>query len=141
MPLFDNTPFIGASGSELNWKIECDFLEEQDWACLAWMASSILPPFSAVWGVPTGGIPFADALREFAVPGVDTWLVADDVWTTGSSVGAFRRELIDRDGPIDTDTKLQRMQTSLTIVAFNRSGKDMPHKSYAVLSVHPDVMP
>lgn len=129
-PLFDPTEFVGHSGDDLHWKVECDVLSIVDWHCLAKMAADIVEPFSAVWGIPQGGLPFADALREFAVPGTDHWVLADDVWTTGGSV----REYL---GQFTTE---QRDLCSV-IVAFNRSDESLPHNMHAVWSVHPAVKP
>lgn len=133
MPLFDNTPFVGASGRQLNWKIECDVLSWEDWECLASMAVTMMPPFSVVRGVPSGGIPFADALRSFCTPDTGVGLVADDVWTTGGSVARFQREW--------ADSMIGEPLELLTVVAFNRSGESLPPGAYSVLSVNRMVMP
>ena len=37
MNLFVQEDFVGHSGDELHWKIECDALEIDDWKCLATM--------------------------------------------------------------------------------------------------------
>lgn len=82
--MFDKRKFTSHSGLQLDWKIECDDLTDNDWKCLAFMASQILPPFGAVEGVPLGGLKFAYALREYATQG--PLLIADDVLTSGSSM-------------------------------------------------------
>lgn len=88
MTLFQLGDFTLASGRHSPWKIDCDALTASDWECLAAMAVEILPPFSAVVGVPTGGLSFAAALREHATGG-SLVVVADDVWTTGGTMRRF----------------------------------------------------
>jgi orotate phosphoribosyltransferase len=104
MSLFRLGDFTLASGQPSRWKIECDALTAEDWDALAAISAEILPPFGVVEGVPRGGWPFADALRKysracscsFRHPPHD-WclgeplpaLIADDVWTTGTSVRRF----------------------------------------------------
>lgn len=90
MNLFQRGTFTLASGASSSFKIECDTLNDDDWAGLAAMAVQLLPSFGDVIGVPRGGIPFADALRPYAIPANGTLLVADDVWTTGGSMQRFR---------------------------------------------------
>ena len=87
-PLFVNGEFTLHSGEASRWKIDCDALTSQDWRTLALIASTILPPFRAVEGVPRGGLPFAEALRKHAQPNnPEAWLlIADDVGTTGASM-------------------------------------------------------
>jgi orotate phosphoribosyltransferase len=85
--LFQSGIFTLASGQTVNFKIECDALTEQDWKTLARIAAYVLPPFGNVIGVPTGGLPFAEALEEHATVG--PLLVADDVLTTGGSIGKY----------------------------------------------------
>ena len=87
MTLFETGRFTMASGQIGWWKIECDALTDDDWNTLALMARDILPPYGDVVGVPRGGLKFASALRHFATGGPR--LVADDVYTTGKSLGAF----------------------------------------------------
>lgn len=97
--------FVLRSGRLSRWKIECDALTPDDWAGLAAIAAEILPPFGVVEGVPRGGVPFADALRQYSRgcsasyshPPHD-WclgeplplLIAEDVCTTGESMERFR---------------------------------------------------
>lgn len=86
--LFQLGNFTLASGAKSSWKIECDSISPSEWAALAKMASEILPPFGAVEGVPRGGVPFADALRQYATEG--PLLIAEDVVTTGGSMERYR---------------------------------------------------
>lgn len=69
-----------------HWKIECDALSLGDWKTLAFLAAEILPPFSRVEGVPTGGLIFADLLRDYATEDSDRLVIADDVLTSGQSM-------------------------------------------------------
>jgi orotate phosphoribosyltransferase len=89
MTLFQLGNFTLASGKESDWKIECDALTVQDWEALAKMAAEILPAFSEVQGVPTGAIPFADALMKYRQQ-TGPLLIAEDVVTTGGSMERFR---------------------------------------------------
>ena len=86
--LFKCGKFTSHSGLQLNWKIECDALSDDDWQGLACIASEILPPFGNVEGVPRGGLKFADALRQYITTG--PLLICDDVCTTGNSMETFR---------------------------------------------------
>jgi hypothetical protein len=103
--LFQRGSFVLRSGLVAPWKIECDALTPADWAALALMASEVLPPFGVAEGVPRGGLPFADAMREhsracsvgFPHPPHD-WcrgaplplLICEDVVTTGGSMERHR---------------------------------------------------
>lgn len=124
MSLFELGPFKLPSGQVTHFKIECDVLTENDWAALARLAVELLPPFGHVEGVPRGGIPFANALEQYVVPGSNTLLIADDVWVTGVSM---RRHLesVDREG-----------RKVLGIVGFTRS-ITMPAWVKPLLYLHP----
>jgi len=87
--LFRSGAFRLHAGEEADWKIECDVLTPDDWRTLASVAARLLPPFSTVEGVPTGGLVFAMTLRLHARPGGGL-LIADDVLTTGASMEAVR---------------------------------------------------
>lgn len=82
--LFEIGSFELANAGHSSFRINADVLTTDDWNALAHMALQIVPPFGAVVPVPTGGIPFADALRPFATEG--PVLVVDDVLTTGISI-------------------------------------------------------
>lgn len=86
MSLFQLGAHLLHGGDASPWKIECDTLTDQDWACLAVMAAVGLPLYGSVEGVPTGGLKLAEALRKFVTPGCDRILIADDVLTTGGSM-------------------------------------------------------
>lgn len=85
MNLFRLGDFLLSSGRRSCLKIDCDALTRDDWNALALIAASILPPFSSVEGVPTGGLAFADALRVHYRHG-GVLLLADDVLTSGCSM-------------------------------------------------------
>ena len=87
--LFQLGDFTLASGARSRWKIECDAITPAGWAALAAMAAERLPPFGPVYGVPRGGLPFAEALRKYATPGCQAALVAEDVVTTGGSIERY----------------------------------------------------
>lgn len=107
-PLFQTGDFTLASGVKSSWKIECDALTEADWAGLAAIAVTFLPPFHAVEGVPTGGAPFATALAPYRT-NHGLLLIADDVWTTGGSMHRFAE---------------QQRQAWFGVVAFARNVPD-----------------
>ncbi len=86
--LFRKGDFTSAAGLRLGWKIECDALDEDDWACIAYVGSKLLY-FGAVIGVPRGGIALASAMQPYATPGAPMTLICDDVWTTGKSMRAL----------------------------------------------------
>lgn len=108
--LFQTGEFILHSGQKVSWKIECDALTPEDWAGLAAIAIERLPAFGLVVGVPTGGVPFADALRPYVTSGPT--LIADDVLTTGGSMKDHRLSFLD----VET----------IGVVAFNRTGVELP---------------
>lgn len=89
MSLLQLGNYVAASGKTLKWKIECDALTDDDWRCLAAMARDIVKPFSSVWGVPRGGVRFAQFLREHVTLGAENVLLVDDVLTTGGSIVNF----------------------------------------------------
>ena len=74
------------SGQKTRYKINCNALTNADWKCLAFIAATeMLPPFSAVEGVPTGGLKFAKALQKYCQK-TGPLLIVDDVCTTGNSM-------------------------------------------------------
>lgn len=95
MGLFQLGQFRLSSGRESWWKFEADELGSGDWETLAHMALRVVGGgVSRITGVPRGGLPFAEALRE-----VYGWrlgngepLVVDDVLTTGASIQRMMRE-------------------------------------------------
>lgn len=74
-----------SNGGNSHWKIECDALTLEDWKCLAYLVARRFS-FKAVYGVPRGGIPFAEALEKYANAESPNILIVDDVVTTGKSM-------------------------------------------------------
>lgn len=87
--LFQLCDFILASGARCLWRIECDAITPAGWEALALMAAERLPPFGSVYGVPRGGLPFAEAMKPHRTPGCRRALVCEDVVTTGGSISRF----------------------------------------------------
>ena len=85
MNLFQLGKFVSHAGNELEWKIECDALTDDDWECLAKMISE-KTQFGSVYGIPRGGTKLANALEKYCNPKSSIRLVVDDVWTTGKSM-------------------------------------------------------
>lgn len=90
--LFQWGQFKSAAGLDLDWKIECDALDPDDWDCIANVAAPMLHPFSAVCGVPYGGLPLASALNRY-ITTEGPLLIVDDVWTTGKSMTEFAGDI------------------------------------------------
>lgn len=91
MNLFKLGKFVSHSGNQLDWKIECDALTDDDWECLAKMIADRII-FHEVVGIPSGGNKLAAALQKYCEPQNDVVtyrLVVDDVWTTGKSMKDF----------------------------------------------------
>ena len=91
MSLFQSGRFISHAGNELEWKIECDALTDEDWECLAKMISYRIR-FGSVYGIPRGGTKLANALEQYITPGHPLNLVVDDVYTTGKSMKDVMKE-------------------------------------------------
>ena len=89
--LFQIGDFISHAGLKLPWKIECDALSKDEWRALARMIMDYQKrPFSKAVGIPRGGIPLAEALDEYSTRSIDDpVLIADDVYTTGTSFKQF----------------------------------------------------
>lgn len=85
MSLFQLGNFISHAGNELEWKIECDTLTDEDWDCLAKMISE-RTEFGSVYGIPRGGVKLQLALEKYCNPKSKIRLVVDDVYTTGKSM-------------------------------------------------------
>jgi orotate phosphoribosyltransferase len=79
--------FVSHSGRQLDFKIECDALTDEEIATFAAIIAA-RQGFSEVVGVPRGGIRLADALRSHCTEG--PLLVVDDVLTTGWSMEEYR---------------------------------------------------
>lgn len=86
--LFKRGTYTFASGQQSAFKIECDGLDDEDWATLAMLLVAKVPPFNEVHGVPRGGLPLAEALHPY-LSNEGVALVVDDVWTTGGSMRKY----------------------------------------------------
>lgn len=83
--LFNRADVVLHSGVQSDWIIDCRALNVSDLEALAFIGSRIVAPFSAVVGVPRGGLRFADVMAAYAQP-AGGLLVVDDVLTTGGSM-------------------------------------------------------
>lgn len=85
--LFTRGEFISHSGLKLGFKIDCDFLADDDLECIAeYIASKT--SFGVVHGIPRGGARLATALEQYAACDAAPFntLVVDDVMSTGASM-------------------------------------------------------
>jgi len=93
--LFNSEKFTGASGKQLDWKIDCDSLTQGDIDAIVKIAVPLLPTYHKVYGVPTGGLVLANAFQrcswktEYYTPKP---FIVDDVWTTGYSMNKYVKE-------------------------------------------------
>lgn len=85
MTLFQKGNFIAHAGQELDWKLECDTLTDEDWKCIAYLISKRFK-FGYVKGIPSGGLKLAEALKKYISNDSVAYLVVDDVLTTGGSM-------------------------------------------------------
>ena len=93
MSLFIREDFISHAGLPLTWKVECDALTNKDYEALAKIVSEKMT-FRDVKGIPRGGIPFENALKQYCTNNDnDPLLICDDVYTTGTSM----REVYEKD--------------------------------------------
>jgi len=92
--LFVEEDFIGHSGGELHWKIECDAITSPEWKCIARMIfERERRPFQAVIGIPRGGVELGKWLNEYSTQNPEhPYLIVDDVLTTGGSMNEYREE-------------------------------------------------
>lgn len=90
--LFVGGNFVLNSGQRSDFKIECDALTEKDWRTIAYVISKKYD-FKFVRGVPTGGIELQNRLLTYRNPESNTFLIVDDVLTTGGSMERFKQVL------------------------------------------------
>ncbi len=91
MPLFSSGAYVLHSGERSKWKICCEALTDGDLQTLGSLLRDRLPPFSSVEGVPTGGLRFAEVMRQWQTGrSEDPLLICDDVYSTGDSLEAHR---------------------------------------------------
>lgn len=88
MNLFQLGNFILNSGVQSKFKLECDALTDGDWETIAWMAAQRIGYFTAVEGVPRGGLKLAEQMKKYLCQPVsgERLLIVDDVGTTGNSM-------------------------------------------------------
>ena len=107
------------SGEISQWKIECDALTDEDLETLAYMGAKIIGDFSAVEGVPRGGLRFAKHLKQY-ITKTGPLLIVDDVLTTGNSMIEFKAD-----------------RKALGLVIFNRSKYYCPSWIKAIFQFDP----
>ena len=92
--LFQQQDFIGHSGKPLTWKIECDAIQDVEWATIAHMIQELeRRPFGEVVGIPRGGLKLSGPLEQYATGrDEDPLLIVDDVMTTGGSFTEFAEQ-------------------------------------------------
>lgn len=90
MTLFEQGDFTLHSGGKSKYRINCDRLADEDIALVAERLAELLPPFSSVEGIPTGGLRLAEAMKRYYATGPGVHVIVDDVWTTGASMIAAR---------------------------------------------------
>ena len=84
--LFETGAFVSHSGLDLDWKINCDALSDEDIKCLAAVIAKRIGRFGFVYGIPSGGTRLAIALRAYADNKTMVGVIVDDVLTTGKSM-------------------------------------------------------
>jgi len=107
MGLFRLGDFTLSSGQKSRWKIDCDYLTEEVWKTLAFMSQNWRFVYKEVIPVPKGksrstidnAVRFADALKSYCDPAANSYLIVDDVYTTGKSMEDCRRALREKVGP------------------------------------------
>ena len=88
--LFQSIDFKSHSGLDLNWRIECDALSDDEWFTISRMIMELTPPFQQALGIPEGGVKLGDLLNEHATGNEkDPICIVDDVLTTGESMEYF----------------------------------------------------
>lgn len=93
--LFKSGEFTSHSGLKLDWKVECDVLDKEDWEVLARVIAMHVQPFCIVLGIPRGGLPLANALYQYRVRhNCTSILIVDDVLTTGKSMEKARNDIL-----------------------------------------------
>ena len=100
------------SGEKGDFKIECDALTSEDIETLAYLISKKFE-FNGVYGVPTGAIRIANALKKYENKKAINYLIVDDVITTGKSM-------------IEAYNKLKEREPIIGVVIFARNKKSIP---------------
>ncbi|MDP8184472.1 phosphoribosyltransferase [Phocoenobacter skyensis] len=92
--LFIQQRFQMHSGGFSDFKIECDALSQSDLDTLAFLISRKFT-FGGVYGIPRGGVALQKALEKYITPESKTFLLVDDVFTTGGSMFEARDKILD----------------------------------------------
>ena len=89
--LFESGEFTSHAGLKLNWKLECDAIKPEEWHVLAKIIKEYEhQPWQKAVGIPTGGWALGNALDKYSTGNPnDPILIADDVYTTGTSFKEF----------------------------------------------------
>ena len=91
--LFQSIDFKSHSGLDLNWRIECDALSDDEWFTISKMIMELTPPFQQAVGIPEGGVKLGKLLNEHATGNEkDPICIVDDVLTTGKSMKHFLKQ-------------------------------------------------
>lgn len=85
MNLFSLGNFSLHSGGMTNFRIDCEAFSDDDLRAIASIGYGLIPPFSEVYGIPQGGLRFANAMRLYQTWDSNRRLIVDDVLTTGAS--------------------------------------------------------
>lgn len=86
MSLFNLGNFILSSGISSEFKIDCDFLTDEDLETIAKIIYENNKSFGCVIGIPTGGLRLSKILQKYIDKTSKTLLIVDDVLTTGQSM-------------------------------------------------------
>ncbi|MBR0574349.1 hypothetical protein QJU43_06275 [Pasteurella atlantica] len=125
--LFIQQRFQMHSGGFSDFKIECDALRETDLDTLAFLISRKFS-FGGVYGIPRGGVALQKALEKYITPENKTFLLVDDVFTTGGSMFEAKDKIL-------ADVTAQGFEKLQGVVLFAR-GK-MPDWIQSVLHLDP----
>jgi len=87
--------FVSHSGKKLDFKIECDFLTDDDLKVFAYIILKKYN-FSNVIGIPRGGIRLSNILKRHQNSESKNILIVDDVLTTGNSMETMKSKFIDK---------------------------------------------
>lgn len=97
MSLFQTGVVKLHAGGYSNFKIDADYLTDDDINSIALQLTLRLPRFGDVIGVPRGGLRLAEAMKPFVSPHRELngtydseLLIVDDVFTTGASMEEYR---------------------------------------------------
>lgn len=94
MILFEKKKWIMHSGTESNFKIECDALTQTDWDTVAYLITEHFS-FINVVGIPRGGLALEHSLKKYEGT-FGPLLIVDDVLTTGTSMEEMRDIYLER---------------------------------------------